>query len=188
MNPKAGALHHWTAGIEQSIKGLLKATGTARSPSYTSSVETWRSRSTFSQRAASSRTLRPVHIRPDERPRLQDRAARVGLRGEVRDRVTSLHRPRDRLRVADVRLEELDLPSPEGSQRFDRSPAYVSVSRTRTSYPRVTAIRVKFDPNPAPPVTRSHAIATPDSRGDETTGDNRRFRHPLHKVYDGPLT
>src|SRR5439155_3499001 len=50
------------------------------------------------------------------------------------------------------------------SRRFSLFPAYVSLSRTTTSCPCPTALRVKFEPmNPAPPVTRRRVIH-PDGR------------------------
>src|SRR5256712_7609897 len=55
-------------------------------------------------------------------------------------------------------------PASRRSRRFARFPAYVSLSRTTTSWPFLTAIRTKFDPmNPAPPVTRRRTAR--DNRG-----------------------
>ena len=52
----------------------------------------------------------PEDVGLDEGVGLVDRAIDVGLGGEVDDRVAAVDRPRDRVAIGDVGLDELDLP------------------------------------------------------------------------------
>src|SRR2546428_3533547 len=131
---------------------------------YTSSVDTWRKRSTFAFRAASSMTWVPsTSVRTKSPASRTDRSTWVSAAKWTTASAPRMAAVTIPASHTSPRSNEI-VPASRRSRRFARFPAYVSLSRTTTSWPFLTAIRTKFDPmNPAPPVTRRRTAR--DNRG-----------------------